>query len=122
MELSAAARDPVTDALARRAIARQRHLVAVTVCAFERDPAARLGHRGHRQAAPLALARRVLQEFTQVPADLPMNDASRSALRYTRHDRRGCWPRRLFAPGHGPAASPGKGKSATECDHTSSCI
>src|SRR5437667_10969153 len=96
--------------------------MAVAVCALERDHTMVFSHGHHRQAAALAFASPVGKKVAQVQADLLENDAFRCSLPYTGPDRRVSWARRLFAPGQRSAASPWKGRIATECDRTSSWI
>ena len=108
VQLRAAAGHPVAHALPRRAVRRKREGKPMAIRALHGHAVAAHGDRGHRQAAPLAVPRRVRQQFAQALADLPSTDAW--PIPYTIRDRRGFWLRRLFAPDHWPAASPGKGR------------
>src|ERR1700737_5217841 len=95
----------------------------MAVGALESDRAVALGHRHHGQAAALTLPRSVGQKVSQAPTGLFETDAFSCSVPYTCFTsyRRAFWARRLFAPGHRSAASPGKG-TITECDRASSCI
>src|SRR5919198_5457805 len=106
VELCAVTPDPAAHELARDGVARHGDGLPVPIRALERHDILVLGERRHRHAT-VARARRVVLELAQAAADLPTTDV----VDYTSHDRRGNRPRRLFAPGLRPAASPGKGSA-----------
>ena len=76
-------------------------------------------HRSPRHNIGRASTRSVIRA-PQGPSE-PWTTSSEPLIPYNVRYRRGYVPRRLFAPGQRPAASPGKGRR-TECGPTSSCI